>query len=98
MDLSLPAFLPSVNGIYIYIYIYIYPQEDSVDLFRCAEAASFHSPFSVQTRGSVTGDVTYPQSSGLRKRDTSRYSSTSSSAAPVSDECSCSTNLLVVEV
>jgi len=27
---------------------------------------SFHSPFSVQTRGSVTGDITYPQSSGLR--------------------------------
>jgi len=41
-------------------------QEDSVDMFRCAEAASFHSPFSVQTRGSVTGDVTCPQSSGLR--------------------------------
>jgi len=33
-------------------------QEDSVDLFCCAEAASFHSPFSVQTRGSVTGEVT----------------------------------------
>jgi len=41
-------------------------QEDSVDLFRCAKAASFHSPFSVQIRSSVTGDVTCPQSSGLR--------------------------------
>jgi len=40
-------------------------QEDSVDLFRCADVASFHSLFSVQTRGSVTGDVTCPQSSGL---------------------------------
>jgi len=39
-------------------------QEDSIDLFRCAEAASFHSPFCVQTRGSVTGDVTCPQSYG----------------------------------
>jgi len=41
-------------------------QEDSVDLFRCAEAASFHSLFRVKTSGSVTGDVTCPQSSGLR--------------------------------
>jgi len=73
-------------------------QEDSVDLFRCTEAASFHSPFSVQTCGSVTGDVTCPQSSGLRKCDTGRYSSTSSSVASVSDECSCLTNLLVIEV
>jgi len=38
-------------------------QEDSVNMFCCAEAASSHSLFSVQTRGSVTGDVTYPQSS-----------------------------------
>jgi len=40
-------------------------QEVIVDLFCCAEAASFHSPFIVQTRGSITGDVTCPQSSGL---------------------------------
>jgi len=31
-------------------------------------------------------------------RDTGRYSSTSSSVASVSDECSCSTNLLIVKV
>jgi len=69
-------------------------QEDSVNMFRCAEAASFHSPFSVQTHDLVT----CPQSSGLLYRDTGRYSSTSSLAASVSDECSCSTNLLVVQV
>jgi len=41
-------------------------QADSVNMFCCAETASFHSPFCVQTRGSVTGDVTCPQSSGIR--------------------------------
>jgi len=35
-------------------------QEDSVNMFRCAEAASFYSPFIVQTRGTITGDVTCP--------------------------------------
>jgi len=42
-------------------------QEDSVSLngeWNEAASASFHSPFSVQIGGLVTGDVTCPQSSG----------------------------------
>jgi len=72
----------SASLFFIYRLVDEFPrQEYSVNMFRCAEAASFHSPFSIQTRGSVTGDVTCPQLSGL-----------------YSDECCCSTNMLVVEV
>jgi len=45
-----------------------------------------------------TVDATCHQSSGLQYRDTGWYSSTSPLVASVSDECSCLTNLLVIEV
>ena len=71
--------------------------KDSVGLFCGAASTMEHPSVSVEAHSPVAHVVTCFVSTGLRQLDPGQHRSTSS-AAPISDECSCSANFSVVEI
>jgi len=72
--------------------------KDSVGLFCGAVLTTEHPSVSIEARSPVAGVVTCFVSTGLQQLDRGRHPSTSSSAAPISDECSCLADFSIVEI